>query len=661
MTTPGERKQPRQFGARRDGAFATVPIGYLRQLEVEVAAKDRRMSGTAASQGTSDGGSGRNIISPWAPQQDVAEEEEEVEEEEEDADGGALAESSPALDLAQSMHAAASHSPSLTTSSPTQSHRREGHGFQGRMLAHGSGRPLLRPLSDIVISVGEDWMDHYADVYFQHIQPQWSFLEASSWRAAYVAWKRDPDNVESADIFVLLLALAISALACSSFRADCQHSLHANTLYTSAVRGHFVRVSENPSALVRTQASLLMLLYAFHNPSPSAIPGDMMLVLTNCASLANETSIPEASGASGRVQHGLNSNYEHMRRLTIMSSHILNEVVSSAWTFDRFYVFEFLDDTYVSRMTLNRREYGFFEHLFRLRCIQSRIRHNSTKLGQLDQSDPFRKVSRSRLKDELHRWKSSIPMVASASPRDSDPVYHNPVSLSKLYDYSLSILMQEQPYLMGAGDIGQLVESWSETCRTFRISQESDTLMYWTWSSLVYQFRLGIMLLCCYFITVPMMRTPVFYMPETLLGVKSCQRNLMGFSARWPGAAIFLQAYQLLIEAMFDVATLDQVCSDIGVAGGTGAAAVLDAAPPVLPTATTTSAPTARHGAYLLTGDRKATMERVLDELRMQHVHEAVIVLISEMVYKPRAEDVDYDKIQFAPDMSLNGVDLFSF
>lgn len=133
-------------------------------------------------------------------------------------------------------------------------------------------------------------------------------------------------------------------------------------------------------------------------------------------------------------------------------------------------------------MTFRKGESGFFEHLFQLRCIQSRIRHYNKKLQKLDPSDPFRERCRVRLKDELREWKESIQAVTSCSPRD-DLIYHEPVSLSKLYDYSLSILMQERPCMMGVDDVGQLVESCSEACRTFQSSQENDSLIYLTWSA----------------------------------------------------------------------------------------------------------------------------------------------------------------------------------
>lgn len=133
-------------------------------------------------------------------------------------------------------------------------------------------------------------------------------------------------------------------------------------------------------------------------------------------------------------------------------------------------------------MTFRRDESGFYEHLFQLRCIQSKIRHVSKKVQKLDASDQFREQYRVRLKEELRVWKEGIQEVVHSSPRDGS-IYHQPGSLSKLYDYSLSILMQERPCMQSVEDVGQLVQACSEACRTFHTSQEGDSVIYWTWSA----------------------------------------------------------------------------------------------------------------------------------------------------------------------------------
>lgn len=134
-------------------------------------------------------------------------------------------------------------------------------------------------------------------------------------------------------------------------------------------------------------------------------------------------------------------------------------------------------------MRIEKEQYGIFEHLFQLRCIQSKIRHYNRKLKNLDPSDQFREWTRTRLKEELFLWKESIHALTTNESSQTSLIYHNPTSLIKLYDYSVSILMQDQPDLMGAEDLQQLTKACSEACLTFRECQERDSVIYWTWSA----------------------------------------------------------------------------------------------------------------------------------------------------------------------------------
>lgn len=137
---------------------------------------------------------------------------------------------------------------------------------------------------------------------------------------------------------------------------------------------------------------------------------------------------------------------------------------------------------YATEIPSSNSEAGFHGHLFQLRCIQSRIRHFNKKLQKLDAADPFRETCRLRLKDELAAWKQRIEPLTNSSPK-GDLVYHEPGSLSKLYDYSLSILMQERPCMTGPEEVGYLVECCSEACRTFQSYQENNSVIYRTWTA----------------------------------------------------------------------------------------------------------------------------------------------------------------------------------
>ncbi|KAF6813221.1 binuclear zinc transcription factor [Colletotrichum sojae] len=495
----------------------------------------------------------------------------------------------------------------------------------------GASAPAGR---DAVLSIGEDWLDHYAHTYFRHVQPQWLFVDEEAWRKSYATWKKTPREVLPSHKFLIQLLLAVGALVGSSFRADCPHLLHASKTYEDAIQSHVCQVTGNPSPLLRTQASLLMLLYALHGPSVDPISDTVLLVLMNSSNLVNE------------VQHtpsqDLCQDFEQTRMLTLMSSHVLNELVASAWNCPPTFMFDVLDETiykYATEIPPAKSETGFHGHLFQLRCIQSRIRHFNKKLQKLDAADPFRETCRFRLKDELSAWKQRIEPLTNSSPKD-DLVYHEPGSLSKLYDYSLSILMQERPCMTGAEEVGYLVECCSEACCTFQWYQENNSVIYRTWTALMYQFRLGIMLLYCYAMTPPLFRTASFTSPETISGLDSCRRTLERFSTRWPRALVFLQSYQLLAEAVFEGPAFGQACSS----------STMDS-----------SSPQSFCSSYALEGERKVRMQGYMTELRMQHVHQAVVNLMEEIVNRPSQASLNYEGLDLLPNMSMVGLDLFNF
>jgi hypothetical protein len=147
------------------------------------------------------------------------------------------------------------------------------------------------------------------------------------------------------------------------------------------------------------------------------------------------------------------------------------------------------------------------------------------------------------------------------------------------------------------------------------------------------------MLVYCYAMTPPMLRTPVFSLDETLAGLGSCHKTLSRFATRWHRATVFLQAYQLLVEATFDTAMFGQF----------GDAGMLES-PSSQPMCT----------SYALQGERKAQMQRHVIELKLQHVHEAVITQMEDMVNKPPLEEMNYDGVEFAPNMYLGGFDFFN-
>ncbi|KAF5009776.1 hypothetical protein FDECE_4049 [Fusarium decemcellulare] len=612
-----------QAGVRRSGSVTTVPTAYLQQLETQlselqgpssprqglIAPVDEEAAGHGDDQesGYPSPMDNDSQFQPWAPDLTI-----EV-----------------AADDLSPMASTRNAAPSTCSRDTALSQRRPASRTSN--ITHESLLTKQREQA----SIGKDWLDHYAHVYFCHIQPQWSFLDEEAWNRQFDAWNTSASKLEGAQLFILHLVLAIGALLSSSYRHDCPHLTHAQKLHKSAVRHHLLAVNQHPDPLIRTQAFLLILIHAFHDSSHDAVQSSIMVALMNCGNLMGQ----DDSQVLGGDRY---SSYNLLRKQCIMSCHIVNEVISSAWTFDQPFMFEMLDEEIfgnVSKMVIDPGQAGFYEHLFQLRRIQSKIRHSNKKLQRLDPSDPFRERCRMRLKQELQDWKESVQSFVSASPPDN-VVYHEPGSLFKLYDYGISILMQERPSMMGVEDIGQLVECCSEACRTFRSSQQANSVIYWTWTALMYQFRIGVMLLYCFYMTPPMLRTPVFSLDTTLSGIENCRQTLEGFASRWPTALVFLQTYQLLAQATFDGFPL-------GAGSNTG----------------TLESPTtpALCATQQSSSEWKSQMVALITELKLQHVHQAVVTLVQEMVHNPRALDPELGDMEFAPTLTLGELDLFNF
>ncbi|KAH8894002.1 hypothetical protein GQ53DRAFT_804897 [Thozetella sp. PMI_491] len=498
---------------------------------------------------------------------------------------------------------------------------------------------LMMPSKDSMANIGEDWMDQYANMYFQHIQPQWSFLNEHSWHEFFKLWKMHGMHaqLEPPQQFTLRIVIAVGALLCGYSRLDRVHFSHASSVHDGAIRNYFCHVMSHPSALVRTQAALLLLVFYLHGPSPSSLYSTLNLMTMHCGSLMTEHERNES--LSG---HPSSEGYaeQQLRRHTIMSCHIINEVISSGWTYPESHCFSFLDEKifeYTTRMRVQKVHYTVFDHLFQLRCIQSKIRHYNRKLKSLDPADPFREWCRTGLKEELNQWKEGISAVGHSQP-GSGPLYHNIQSLSKLYDYSVSILMQDQPSTMSVQDLAQLVQACSEACRTFQASQEKDSV-YWTWSSLLYQFRVGVMLLYCYWITPLVLRTPVFQAPESLDGIRSCLTTMSRFANKWPEASVFNQSYQCLADAIFSGVQLPDVYRE---------------------SLLSTSVVSAGSTTYSFPDDLRRKMDGYILGLKLQHVHRAILTLVEEMVYKSSPRDFQFERIDYAA-MHLDDMDLFNF
>lgn len=159
----------------------------------------------------------------------------------------------------------------------------------------------------------------------------------------------------------------------------------------------------------------------------------------------------------------------------------------------------------------------------------------------------------------------------------------------------------------------------------------------------MYQFRLGILVLYCYWIT-PNAATEEagFPLQEAIDGVQNCRKTLLKFSLRWAKSMIFLDAFQILTETVCDGPTFGITSDDPSFMGFSS------------------DLPSSRR-CHTTHGDRLASLEECILEMKLQKVHSAVISLIQEMIIGMQARETDTTQLPLAPALYHGGLDLFNF
>ncbi|KAF6792370.1 binuclear zinc transcription factor, partial [Colletotrichum musicola] len=209
-----------QFGTRRFGSFATVPIAYLQQLESQLsrARNSQRTDDGLPNEGLdlqdADDGAGfvdendytfpfvnagnqrQSLSCPEGSTADTDSASNDMRLEDHlDPSLG------PYRTLPDIQHGLSEPASPLSGASDLRPHTRS-----SANSVSGASAPAGR---DTVLSIGEDWLDHYAHTYFRHVQPQWLFVDEEAWRKSYATWKRAPREVMPSHKFLMQLLLAV--------------------------------------------------------------------------------------------------------------------------------------------------------------------------------------------------------------------------------------------------------------------------------------------------------------------------------------------------------------------------------------------------------------------------------------------------------------------
>ncbi|KAF4875232.1 hypothetical protein CGCSCA1_v005491 [Colletotrichum siamense] len=184
-----------------------------------------------------------------------------------------------------------------------------------------------------------------------------------------------------------------------------------------------------------------------------------------------------------------------------------------------------------------------FEHLFAIRRTQSKIRRFWKQMRTLNGQSDYRIQNIHEIKAELDQWKAMIPLISSNTDRSTNC---HPLSMLMLYNYCICCLFQNELAVPNIDDHAVLLTAASENARCFRRIQEHRPMVYCTWTTLLEQFTVGIILISCFWGTPYIYRSTAFQAPDTLQALEDCGSTLSRFANRWKDAEVYYETYTLL-------------------------------------------------------------------------------------------------------------------
>jgi hypothetical protein len=197
--------------------------------------------------------------------------------------------------------------------------------------------------------LGDDtlWLTElYTNVYFSVAHREWPFLNESTWKN----WHREEglQDHEEWRCFFLRMVYAIGASLCSTIHRDPTHLTRAKELYSSAMN-YYPHVVGNTSMILQVQASLLLIIYAFHCPSSDEIATSVSSIMPFCITAMTEMR------KYMRVNQGdktLSASGEASVENMFITCYMLNEIVASGWDRPVSAAYQAVDDD-VSTSTMN--------------------------------------------------------------------------------------------------------------------------------------------------------------------------------------------------------------------------------------------------------------------------------------------------------------------
>ncbi|KNG81223.1 hypothetical protein ANOM_010386 [Aspergillus nomiae NRRL 13137] len=379
------------------------------------------------------------------------------------------------------------------------------------------------------------WLEEaYTNLYFSITHFMWPLLDCNAWGSWRHDWSLN-EKPEPWKGFFVKMVHAIGSLSYNVLQPGQNHSRHAAEMYSSAL-SYYPYVMAEASAILQIQASILMVIYSLHCPSSGEISMSVSSIVPFCSATLAEIQKRISSGLDSTLGDTMGRD-ANLNELMFITCYMLNEVIVSGWERPVSAAYRIVDDDihmFSNEISNVSSTSTALQHLFRLRKIQANIRRS------WDEPTDIQNSNDRSFKLALDDWRKDIPQY---SVEEAQRTHLDPLWMTKLYDYSVIILMQGKRKCLMREDLDDILSAGVEACLNYRRLQEEGQVMCFTWSALVFQFRTGILLLyICRSASLGL-----DYIQQAFDAVCACADSLTCFATRWQDAAPYTKVFYFLL------------------------------------------------------------------------------------------------------------------
>ncbi|KAJ1715858.1 hypothetical protein NYO67_1897 [Aspergillus flavus] len=405
---------------------------------------------------------------------------------------------------------------------------RESDGFDSMDTNVDDSKPTeIFPLHDLAVVDGYSfWLEEaYTNLYFSITHFMWPLLDCNAWGS----WRHDWSLNEKTDPwkgFFVQMVYAIGSLSYNVLQPGQNHSKRAAEMYSSAL-AYYPYVMAEASAILQIQASILMIIYSLHCPSSGEISMSVSSIVPFCSATLAEIQKRISSGLDSTLGDTMGGG-ANLNELMFITCYMLNEIIVSGWERPVSAAYRIVDDDihmFSNEIVDVSNTSTALQHLFRLRKIQANIRR------YWDEPTDIQNLNDRSFKLALDEWRKDIPQY---SAEEAQRTYLDPLWMTKLYDYSVIILMQGKRKHLLREDLDDILSAGVE---------EEDQVMCFTWSALVFQFRTGILLLYI----CRSENLGLDYTQQAFDAVCACADSLTCFATRWQDATPYAKVFYFLL------------------------------------------------------------------------------------------------------------------